>query len=287
MAAPTIADVLAQAARGLPGDEARADAEILLARALGQGRSWLYAHSDDPFPDALAPEFGTLLARRARGEPVAYILGSQAFWSMRFSVTSDTLIPRPETELLVELALQRLPMDQARRVLDLGTGSGAIAIAIARERTRAELTAIDQNARALAVARKNAARLVPDRIRFLPGSWFSPVQGERFDLIVSNPPYIAERDPHLSMGDLRFEPGSALVAGVDGLDCIRAIVGDARRFLAPGAWLLIEHGQDQGAQVRTLLMASGLAQVVSFVDLEQRDRVSGGCEPGVNAAGFR
>lgn len=276
MSAPSIADVLEQATRGLPGDEARADAEILLAHAIGQGRSWLYAHSDDSLPGPLQDEFGKLLARRGRGEPVAHILGTQAFWSMTFAVSSDTLIPRPETELLVELALLRLRPGHATRVLDLGTGSGAIAAAIASERPLAAVTAVDHSARALAVAQKNAARLVPDRIRFLQGSWFSPVQGERFDLIVSNPPYIAAHDPHLSEGDLRFEPGSALVAGVDGLDCIREIIADASRFLAPGAWLLLEHGQDQGIAVRQLLQASGLERVATFKDLEQRDRVSGG-----------
>lgn len=279
MPEPTIADALAQAARGLSGDETRAEAEILLAHVLGQGRSWLYAHATDPFPGQFELPFRDLLARRLHGEPVAHILGVQAFWSMALTVTDDTLIPRPETELLVELALQRLPAMGNRCVLDLGTGSGAIAIAIASERPAAVVTAVDQSVRALDVARKNAARWVPDRIRFLQGDWFSPVQGERFDLIVSNPPYIAANDGHLSTGDLRFEPTSALVAGKDGLDCIRRISAEARRFLVPGAWLLIEHGQSQGAAVRELLSASGLLQASTFTDLGQRDRVSAAFQP--------
>lgn len=275
MRVPTIADALAQAARGLPGDESRADAEILFAHAMGQARAWLYAHATDPVPQQFEPRIRSLIARRMRGEPVAHILGTQAFWSMTFNVTDDTLIPRPETELLVELALQRLPVSSPSRVLDLGTGSGAIAIAIASERPGAVVTAIDRSERALDVAGKNAARWVPGRIRLLQGDWFSPVQGEQFDLIVSNPPYIADDDEHLSRGDLRFEPTSALVAGTDGLDCIRRIIAQAGDFLAPGAWLLIEHGHSQGAAVRNLLAASGLLQASTFTDLEHRDRVSG------------
>lgn len=275
----TVADALAHSAGRLPGDEARADAEILLAHALGKPRSWLYAHADDPFPDPAEKCFRDLIARRMRGEPVAYILGVQEFWSLPLMVTCDTLIPRPETELLVELALQRLANDAPLRVLDLGTGSGAIALAIAHERPRVSVAAIDRNPRALDVARKNAARLAPGRIRFLAGDWFSPVQGEMFDLIVSNPPYLAAGDVHLSQGDLSFEPELALVAGDDGLDCIRRIIEQARRFLAPSAWLLIEHGLTQGAQVRALMLDHGLAHASTFIDLEQRDRVTAGCRP--------
>ncbi len=275
----TVAEALALAAGRLPGDEARAEAEILLAHALGKSRSWLYAHADDPFPEPAEISFRDLIARRIRGEPVAHILGAQEFWSLPLVVTSDTLIPRPETELLVELALQRLVLDAPLRVLDLGTGSGAVALAIAHERPRVSVTAIDRNARALDVARKNGARLAPGRIRFLAGDWFSPVQGEMFDLIVSNPPYVAIGDVHLSQGDLRFEPELALVAGDDGLDCIRRIVEQARRFLAPSAWLLIEHGLTQGAQVRALMLDDGLLDARTFTDLEQRDRVTAGCQP--------
>lgn len=276
----TIAAALARAAGRLAGDESRAEAEILLAHALGQPRSWLYAHADDRFPDAAETGFRDLMARRVRGEPVAHILGVQEFWSLPLAVTSDTLIPRPETELLVALALERLASDSSHRVLDLGTGSGAIALAIAHERPHALVTAIDQNPRGLEIARNNAARLVAGRIRFLAGDWFSPVQGETFDLIASNPPYIPAGDAHLSQGDLRFEPDMALVAGVDGLDCIRLIVGGARRFLSPCAWLLIEHGMAQGAQVRGLMTECGLQDVATFTDLEHRDRVTAGRQPG-------
>src|SRR3990167_4435303 len=276
----TVADALALAAGRLPGEEARAEAEILPAHALGNPRSWLYAHANDPFPEPGEKEFRELIARRTRGEPVAHILGTQEFWSLPLVVTSDTLIPRPETELLVELALQRLAADAPLRVLDLGTGGGAIALAIAHERPRVLITALDRNPRPLDIARKNAARLAPGRIRFLAGEWFSPVQGESFDLIVSNPPYLEAGDIHLSQGDLRFEPELALVAGDDGLDCIRRIVDAARQFLAPSAWLLIEHGLRQGAQVRALMLESGLVDVGTFTDLERRDRVTGAMQPG-------
>lgn len=280
MLQPTVADALVQAAGSLPGDEARAEAEILLAHSLGKPRSWLYAHGNDPFPEPAGKGFRELLTRRMRGEPVAHILGMHDFWSLPLVVTSDTLIPRPETELLVELALHRLAINLPLRVLDLGTGSGAIALAIACERPLALLTAVDRNPRALEIAGKNAARLAPGRVHFLAGDWFSPVQGHAFDLIVSNPPYLATGDVHLSQGDLRFEPESALVAGDDGLDCIRRIVAEAGRFLAPSAWLLIEHGLTQGAQVRKLMREAGLSDVRTYPDLEQRDRVTGGFQPG-------
>lgn len=275
----TVADALILAAGRLPGEEARAEAEILLAHSLGKPRSWLYAHANDPFSEDEVTGFRDLIARRIRGEPVAHILGTQEFWSLPLLVTSDTLIPRPETERLVELALERLASDAPLRVLDLGTGSGAIALAIARERPLASVTAIDRNPRALEVARKNAARIVPGRIRFLAGDWFSSVQGEVFDLIVSNPPYLATGDIHLSQGDLRFEPDLALVAGHDGLDCIRRIVDEVRRFLVPSAWLLMEHGLTQGEQVRALVLDRGLVDARTFTDLEGRDRVTGGRQP--------
>ena len=274
-----IADALALAAGRLPGEEARAEAEILLAHSLEKPRSWLYAHANDPFPASAEAGFRDLVARRMRGEPVAHILGMQEFWSLPLVVTSDTLIPRPETELLVELALQRLAPDAPVRVLDLGTGSGAIALAIACERPLVSVTAVERNPRTLDIARKNAARLAPGRIRLLAGDWFSPVQGEAFDLIVSNPPYLGTGEVHLSQGDLRFEPESALVAGDDGLDCIRCIVREARRYLAPSAWLLIEHGSTQGERVRKLMIESGLLDAGTFIDLEHRDRVTGGMQP--------
>jgi release factor glutamine methyltransferase len=194
-------------------------------------------------------------------------------------VTADTLIPRPETELLVEMALRRLPPRRPLRVLDLGTGTGAIALALARERPLAQLTAIDADARTLVVARRNAARLAIGNVRFLQGDWFSAVRDEQFDLIVSNPPYIAESDPHLGQGDVRFEPRLALVSGADGLDALRVIARQAVRHLRPQAGLLLEHGHDQGEAVRGLLAAAGLLEVSTSVDLEGRDRVSSATMP--------
>lgn len=270
----TVAKLLREASLQLPGGEARAEAEILLADALGQRRAWLYAHADAIVGDDERETFRAAVERRRQGAPVAYITGRQEFWSLSLAVSADTLIPRPETELLVELALQRLPGDQAVRVLDLGTGTGAVALAIARERPRAQVTGIDLDPATLAVAQGNASRLGLERVRFLAGDWFSAIGDERFHLIVGNPPYIAEDDPHLAQGDLRFEPRRALSSGVDGLDAIRIIVGQARAHLLEAGWLLLEHGLDQGAAVRDLLRAAELAEVETRLDLEHRDRVS-------------
>ncbi len=254
----------------------RIDAEALLLHALDKPRSWLIAHDTDVLDDAVRAAFDTMVARRAAGEPVAYITGRRGFWSLELQVTSATLIPRPETELLVELALARLPADRPCRVVDLGTGSGAIALAIASERPQAEVTAVDLSVDALAVARGNAKRLGLARVRFFHGTWMTPLSGERFDLIVSNPPYIEAADPHLAQGDLRFEPATALASGADGLDAIREIVAGAPNHLEPGGWLLMEHGWNQGAPVRALLERAGYSEVFTDPDLEGRDRVSGG-----------
>jgi release factor glutamine methyltransferase len=274
-----VADVLLEAARSLPGDSARTDAELLMAQALGQPRSWLYAHSDDELGEDQARGFRALLERRRHGEPVAQILGVREFWSLPLVVTADTLIPRPETELLVELALQRIPGGSSRRVLDLGTGTGAIALAIAKERPLAEVTAIDADPRTLRVAQKNAARLGLAQVEFLLGNWFSAVRDERYDVIVSNPPYIADDDPHLAQGDLRFEPRSALASGPDGLAALREIAGEAPHHLRAGGSVLLEHGFDQGGAVRALLATSGFAAVTTHVDMEGRDRVTSGNYP--------
>src|SRR5690348_17007962 len=203
---------------GEPGD-----ADLLLAHALGQARTWLYTHGDEaPDPEAVR-RFDELLSRREAGEPVAYLVGRRGFWSFELRVTPDTLVPRPETERLVELALERLPEDAASRIVDLGTGSGAIALALALERPRADVVATDASAAALAVARDNARSLGVGNIAFRQGDWFAPLAGERFDLIASNPPYIALGDPHLDEGDLRFEPDAALASGEDGLDGVRTV----------------------------------------------------------------
>lgn len=274
----TLANAIRDAASRLVGDEARLEAELLLAHALERPRSWFYAHAGDLLEPRGASAFEDLLRRRERGEPVAQITGHRGFWSLDLVVTADTLIPRPETELLVELALDRLPRGEPRRVLDLGTGTGAIALAIASERPLADVTAVDASEPALAVARDNAVEAgLP--LRLHRSDWFSAIAGERFDLVASNPPYIAESDPHLKQGDLRFEPRSALASGPDGLDAIRVIAHDAPLHLHPGGWLLVEHGHDQGPAVRMLLAAAGLESVSTERDLEQRDRVTLGRQP--------
>lgn len=270
----TVHWLLAQAGTALAGDEARREAELLLGHALGRDRAWLYAHADDPVSGDDAERFRAFVARRCEGEPLAYITGRREFWSLDLGVSPDVLIPRPETELLVELALARIGADAAIEVADLGTGSGAVALAIARERPLARIVATDASAAALAIARTNAQRLGLGQVRFVEGNWLDPLGQQRFDLVVSNPPYIAEADAHLERGDLRFEPRSALASGGDGLDAIRAIVTAAPRHLHDGGWLLLEHGHEQGAAVRALLAAAGFHDVATTADLERRDRVS-------------
>ena len=256
------------------------DAQWLLVHALGKPRSWLYAHGDDIADAGLAARFEALVARRAAGEPVAYLTGRRGFWSLDLAVTPATLIPRVETELLVELALARLPRDRELRIADLGTGSGAIALALAHERPRAWVVATDASDAALAVARGNANVLGIDNIEFRRGDWLAPLAGARFDLIASNPPYIASGDPHLGAGDLRHEPVSALASGCDGLDAIRVIVGDAPPHMVTEGWLLLEHGLEQGRAVRDLLHTAGFVDVATEHDLEGRDRVTLGRLPG-------
>jgi release factor glutamine methyltransferase len=257
----------------------RIDAELLLVHVLDKPRSWLIAHADDELDPAQMDAYTRLIDRRASGEPVAYITGHRGFWSLDLEVTPATLIPRPETELLVELALERLPHDATSNVADLGTGSGAIALAIAHERPHARMVATDASADALAVAQRNAHRLRLHNVSFLKGVWFIPLADQRFDMIVSNPPYIESADPHLTQGDLRFEPLSALAAGDDGLDDIRRIVHDAKHHLNPEGWLLMEHGWNQGEAVRMLLRSAGFVDVFTARDIEQRERVSAGCWP--------
>jgi release factor glutamine methyltransferase len=255
----------------------RVDAEVLLAYALSKSRSWLIAHADDVLSAEHASAYTVLVEQREAGEPVAYITGRRGFWSLDLEVTPATLIPRPETELLVELALERLPVDAASRVVDLGTGTGAIALSIARERPRAQVIATDASVEALAVAQRNAERHAIKNVSFAHGDWFAPLCEQRFNVIVSNPPYIESHDPHLNQGDLRFEPMSALASGSDGLDDIRRIIDGAGRHLVPGGWLLFEHGWNQGDAVRMLLRNASFMKVSTTRDLEQRDRVTAGC----------
>ena len=306
----SVRDLLARGSRALSGDErnvtsARDEAALLLAHTMDVPRAWLIAHGEDEVDETRRVAFDDLISRRARGEPVAYLTGRRGFHSLELHVTPHVLIPRPETELLAELALARIPSETKRscspdgvkrnpgqiaadspdsaalhpgyKIADLGTGSGAIALAIAHARPRAHVIATDASEAALNVARDNAQRLGLRNIEFLQGDWCAALGEMRdFDLIVSNPPYVAENDPHLGEGDLRFEPRAALVSGSDGLDAIRTIVRDARAHLCEGGWLLFEHGHDQGEAARALLMQNGYADVFTARDLEGRERVSGG-----------
>jgi len=275
----TVRGMLARAAQNLRGDESAREAELLLQHVVQQPRAWLYAHASEPVDAATERRFEELLARRARGEPLAYILGSREFWSLDLSVTPAVLIPRAETELLVEVALRHLAQKQNVDIVDLGTGSGAIALALAHERPLAHVLAVDASEAALEVARGNAQRLNLANVEFLRSDWFAAIGARRFDLVVSNPPYIAAADAHLQRGDLRFEPLQALASGADGLDAIRAIVHAAPRHLRIGGWLLFEHGHDQGGAARELLRQSGFVEVFTEPDLERRERVSGGRAP--------
>ena len=252
---------------------ARLDAELLLAAVLGKPRSYLRTWPEhEPGAEQLAA-FAALLERRRMGEPVAYLLGHQGFWSLDLEVAPHTLIPRPDTELLVETALQLAPATP-QRVLDLGTGSGAIALALASERGGWQVIGVDRIAEAVALAERNRQRLKLGNAEFRQSSWFDGLAGERFGLILSNPPYIAADDRHLGEGDVRFEPLSALVAGVDGLDDIRQIIAQAPRHLQAGGWLLLEHGYDQAEAVRELLAAAGFTAVDSRRDLGGHQRIS-------------
>ncbi|WP_297904403.1 peptide chain release factor N(5)-glutamine methyltransferase [Metallibacterium sp.] len=259
----------------LASDEAALEAELLLAVALGHPRSWLYAHADAVPEPAAITRFETLIARRAAGEPVAYLLGRRWFWTLELEVGPECLIPRPETELLLEQALLRLPQDAPARVADLGTGSGALALALASARPHAHVLATDASAVALTRARANARRLgLARRVRFAEGDWCAALGAERFAMLVSNPPYLADDDAHLQQGDLRFEPRMALAAGVDGLDALRVIIHAAPEHLHARGWLLLEHGAEQGLAVRALLAARGFVEVRSLRDLQAHERVT-------------
>ena len=303
-------------ALGLEIGSARIEVQCLLQAVLNVDRAWLLSHPEQTLNDKQLPRYTALVERRLEGEPVAYILGEREFYGLNFIVSPATLIPRPETELLVELVLQRVPNPlpasptppglplhpqgvrrrvprccaatlpqsgegqrsdmSAFRVLDLGTGCGAIALSIAQARTDIKVVAVDASQDALLVARENAQRLNINNVSMLQSNWYSALQGERFDLIVSNPPYVASGDAHLTQGDLRFEPLSALVSGADGLDDIRHIITQAKTYLNPGAWLLFEHGHDQAERARALLQQAGFTGILSACDLAGIERVSGG-----------
>jgi release factor glutamine methyltransferase len=263
-------------ALGISLREARLEMDLLLMRALGVGRARLIAHPELAAQAQSHAQYRQDLERRASGEPIAYILGEREFYGLCFQVTPAVLIPRPETELLVDLTLERIAPDASAQVLEIGTGSGCIAVAVARLRRQARIVATDVSEAALAVARANAARHHADRIEYRCGDCFAPVPAEQFDVIVSNPPYIAAGDPHLSEGDLRFEPEQALTSGVDGLALIRRIIREAPRRLRQGGWLLLEHGHDQGDAVEELLLGNGFTDVLRVRDLAGMPRIAGG-----------
>ncbi len=268
-----IATALTRATARLAGDSARLDAEVLLSHCLGKPRSHLFAWPEQALPAETERCFETLIERRLAGHPIAHLTGSREFWSLPLAVTPDVLIPRPETELLVETALRRLRHPRAR-VADLGTGSGAIAIALASERRDWHLIATDRSPKALDIARANALHFALTNLEFHLGDWCSALPLDDFDLIVSNPPYIPARDPHLLQGDLRFEQRTALVSGPDGLDDIRQIARCARKHLKPGAWLMLEHGYNQAQAVTELLTALNYTAIETLDDLAGQPRLT-------------
>jgi release factor glutamine methyltransferase len=261
--------LLTQASRDL----SRRDAEILLASAWNLSRSQLLARSGEPVPAEVSARFAEHCRRRAAGHPVAYLLGQREFWSMTFEVTPAVLVPRPETELLVERVLQRVRTTDAR-VVDLGTGSGAIAIAMAHERPGWHVVGSDVSDEALAVARRNGDRLAAGRIQWRHGAWYQPLAGQRFHALVSNPPYIAADDPALQDDGVRFEPRLALTPGGDGLGALHTLINGAPEHLEPGGWIALEHGASQGVAVRAALVARGFAHVTSHRDLAGHERVT-------------
>ncbi|WP_342325198.1 peptide chain release factor N(5)-glutamine methyltransferase [Kosakonia sp. BYX6] len=270
---------LREAVSQLPASESpRRDAEILLGFVTGKTRTFILAFGETPLSADQQQQLATLLARRARGEPVAHLVGEREFWSLPLFVSPATLIPRPDTECLVEQALSRLPASPCR-ILDLGTGTGAIALALASERPDCHVIAVDVIPEAVALAQRNAAHLGMNNVEILQSSWFSALDGQPFSLIVSNPPYIDEQDPHLAQGDVRFEPLTALVAAENGLADLHSIIADARQYLQAGGWLLLEHGWQQGAAVREIFERYGWQQVETCRDYGGNERLTLGQKP--------
>lgn len=259
---------------------ARLDAELLLGKVLDKNRSYLFAWPEKELSAQQQTSFHTLLEQRIQGMPVAYLLGYREFWGIELEVSPATLIPRPDTELLVQLALERIADQAAPSILDLGTGTGAIALALAKERPDASVLALDKSDEALAVAKRNQQRLGLANLQLLASDWFSALpKNGCFDLIVANPPYISEADPHLSQGDVRFEPRSALSSGLSGLDDLSYLIQTAPQYLAAKGWLLLEHGYDQGLAVTERLIGTGYTEVACYQDLAGNDRVSLGHWP--------
>jgi release factor glutamine methyltransferase len=289
----TIQSTLLMASAQLGTDEAKLEAQLLLQYVLNVNRAWLIAHENDALQPNIHAAFEVLLNRRLNGEPMAYILGCREFYGLALMVTADTLIPRPDTETLVEAALGKIqvlttsPWKRAgvresltnTSILDLGTGTGAIALAIAKHRPHASVTAVDASKAALEVAKKNAHHLNIANVQFVLSNWFDILENTKFDVIVSNPPYIEQNDIHLSQGDLRFEPLSALASGVDGLDDIRKIIGNCLIYLKPQGWLMLEHGYNQAESVTDLMAKTGLTNIETIQDLGNNDRVTIGKNP--------
>ena len=276
----TIEQALQQAAQkiisasGLPLAEARIEARTLLLHTLQQSHAWLISHGDDMLSERHGKDFHHVLARRLEGEPIAYILGYREFFGLQLKVSPATLIPRQDTEILVETALALIPSKNAWHIADLGTGSGAIALAIAHQRPDCQLWATDQSEEALTIAQENARLLQVNNTHFRHGSWFAPLTDLSFDLIVSNPPYIPQQDAHLTQGDLRFEPLSALASGHDGLDDIRSIIQQSKQHLSPHGFLLLEHGFDQAQAIANIAYENQASHVSHIKDLAGLDRVS-------------
>ncbi len=281
----TIAQLLAEASRQIDADSARLDAELLLCHSIGQPRSYLFSWPQRCIEAAQQAQFQRLLQRRIQGEPIAYILGEQEFWSLPFAVTTDTLIPRPETELLVELALAQAPANQPVRIADLGTGSGCIAISLAHERPHWQITAVDKSRAALRVAKANADRLAASPVRLVESDWCAALADHHYDLIIANPPYIRSDDAHLHQGDVRFEPRSALTAGADGLEDIRIICAQAGDKLKPGGQLLLEFGYDQIDSVVEIISANGFSDIQRHRDLAGINRATSATYCGESESG--
>lgn len=283
----TIASVLLAARKALAqcadNQEGHLEAEILLCDTLHCSRAWLVAHSTDAMPRQAMTPYISRLNARLDGEPIAYIVGEREFWSLPLSVSKDVLIPRADTELLVECALELLPVDAPQTVFEPGTGSGAVALAIASERPMARIIASDISPTVARLAQHNARRLdteiANNQPLFVVASWLAPIADSCLDLLISNPPYIRNGDPHLGQGDLRFEPRQALASGDDGLHDLRALIEQAPRCLRSGGWIALEHGHDQGAAVRELLHTHGFTTISTRADLAGHDRVSLGTHP--------
>jgi release factor glutamine methyltransferase len=269
-----IKTLLAEATNRLSGDEAALEAQLLLQHVLNVNRAWLIAHQNDALQPNTHAAYRALINRRVNGEPIAYILGVREFYGLNLKITPATLIPRPDTETLVDTALAKIPLQKNSTICDLGTGTGAIALAIAKHRPHAFVTAIDASQAALDVAVENAQNLEIPNINFVLSDWFSVLKDERFDFIVSNPPYIEANDTHLTQGDLPWEPISALASGQDGLSDIRKIIHQAPQHLNPQGWLLLEHGYNQAEQVAALLKQAGFTEISHSQDLAGINRVT-------------